>query len=74
MTALVVGPGEGQRRYTARGSVMYFKALAELDGGDFSLMERTLAGAGRRRIGTPTAPRRTSCWTGWSRSRLRARS
>ncbi len=35
MTAQVVGPGEGQRRYTARGSVMYFKALAEQDGGDF---------------------------------------
>jgi hypothetical protein len=35
MTAQVVRPGEGQRRYTARGSVMYFKALAEQDGGDF---------------------------------------
>ena len=48
MTAQVVGPGEGQRRYTARGSVMYFKALAEQDGGDFSLMERTLPAGGRR--------------------------
>lgn len=57
MTALVVGPGEGQRRYTARGSVMYFKALAELDGGDFSLMERTLPAGGRR----PPPHRHTNC-------------
>src|SRR6266542_6438228 len=33
MTARVLGRGEGQRRYTARGSVMFFKALAEQDGG-----------------------------------------
>jgi mannose-6-phosphate isomerase-like protein (cupin superfamily) len=40
--------GEGERRYTARGSVMLFKAVAEQDGGDFSLMERTLPPGGRR--------------------------
>jgi EmrB/QacA subfamily drug resistance transporter len=44
----VVQRGEGERRYTARGSVMLFKALAEQDGGDFSLMERTLPPGGRR--------------------------
>ena len=51
MNAGLIGPGEGQKRYTARGSVMFFKALAEQDDGDLSLMERTLpqAAAGRRR-------------------------
>ena len=44
----VLGPGEGHARYSARGSVMHFKALAELDGGDLSLMERTLPPGGRR--------------------------
>jgi mannose-6-phosphate isomerase-like protein (cupin superfamily) len=44
----VLGAGDGQRRYTARGSVMLFKAVAEQDGGDFSLMERTLPPGGRR--------------------------
>ena len=44
----VLGPGEGHARYSARGSVMYFKALAELDDGDLSLMERTLPPGGRR--------------------------
>jgi mannose-6-phosphate isomerase-like protein (cupin superfamily) len=53
----VVGPGEGERRYSARGSVMFFKALAEQDGGDFSLMERTLPPAGRR----PPPHRHTNC-------------
>ena len=48
MTARVLGRGEGEQRYTARGSVMFFKALAEQDGGDFSLMERTLPAGGRR--------------------------
>lgn len=47
MNAEVVGPGQG-KRYTARGSVMFFKALAEQDGGDFSLMERTLPVGGRK--------------------------
>ena len=57
MAARVVGPGAGERRYTARGSVMYFKALAEQDGGDFSLMERTLPVGGRR----PPPHRHTNC-------------
>ena len=53
----VLGPGEGGRRFTARGSVMLFKAVAEQDGGDFSLMERTLPPGGRR----PPPHRHTSC-------------
>ena len=48
MSAGLIGPGEGQKRYTARGSVMFFKALAEQDDGDLSLMERTLPPGGRR--------------------------
>jgi mannose-6-phosphate isomerase-like protein (cupin superfamily) len=36
---------------------MFFKALAEQDGGDFSLMERTLPPAGRR----PLPHRHTNC-------------
>ena len=46
--ARVLGRGEGAARYVARGSVMHFKALAEQDDGDFSLMERTLPPGGRR--------------------------
>jgi mannose-6-phosphate isomerase-like protein (cupin superfamily) len=57
MTGRVLGRGEGQQRYTARGSVMLFKALAEQDGGDFSLMERTLPPGGRR----PPPHRHTNC-------------
>ena len=53
----VIGPGEGQAKFTARGSVMYFKALAEQDNGDLSLMERTLPPGGRR----PPAHRHTNC-------------
>jgi mannose-6-phosphate isomerase-like protein (cupin superfamily) len=53
----VIGRGAGQRRYEARGSVMLFKALAEQDGGDFSLMERTLPPGGRR----PPPHRHTNC-------------
>jgi mannose-6-phosphate isomerase-like protein (cupin superfamily) len=53
----VMGPGEGHAQYTARGSVMYFKALAELDDGDLSLMERTLPPGGRR----PPPHRHTNC-------------
>jgi mannose-6-phosphate isomerase-like protein (cupin superfamily) len=52
-----VGRGEGEKRYTARGSVMFFKALADQDGGDFSLMERTLPPGGRR----PPPHRHTDC-------------
>src|SRR5258707_1584434 len=57
MNSGVVGRGEGQRRYTARGSVMLFKAVAEQDGGDFSIMERTLPPGGRR----PPPHRHTNC-------------
>jgi mannose-6-phosphate isomerase-like protein (cupin superfamily) len=53
----VVGRGEGHQRYSARGSVMHFKALAEQNGGDFSLMERTLPPHGRR----PPSHRHTNC-------------
>jgi mannose-6-phosphate isomerase-like protein (cupin superfamily) len=53
----VVGRGEGQETYSARGSAMYFKAVAEQDGGDFSLMERTLPAGGRR----PPPHRHTNC-------------
>jgi len=49
--------GEGERRYTARGSVMFFKAVAEQDGGDLSIMERTLPPRGRR----PPPHRHTNC-------------
>jgi mannose-6-phosphate isomerase-like protein (cupin superfamily) len=57
MSAGLIGPGEGQRRHTARGSVMFFKALAEQDDGDLSLMERTLPPGGRR----PPPHRHTNC-------------
>lgn len=53
----VLGRGEGLKRYSARGSVMLFKALAEQDDGDLSLMERTLPPAGRR----PPPHRHTNC-------------
>ena len=55
--AEVLGPGEGHARFTARGSVMFFKALAGLDDGDLSLMERTLPPGGRR----PPPHRHTNC-------------
>jgi len=54
---MILGPGEGWKRYTARGSVMFFKALAEQDDGDLSLMERTLPPRGRR----PAQHRPTNC-------------
>ena len=57
MNGAALGRGEGQARYAARGSVMFFKALAEQDGGDFSLMERTLPPGGRR----PPPHRHTNC-------------
>jgi mannose-6-phosphate isomerase-like protein (cupin superfamily) len=57
VTTRVLGRGEAERRYTARGSVMMFKALAEQDGGDLSLMERTLPPGGRR----PPPHRHTNC-------------
>jgi mannose-6-phosphate isomerase-like protein (cupin superfamily) len=43
--------------YTARGSVMAFKAIAAQTGGDFSLMERTLPPGGRR----PLPHRHVTC-------------
>ncbi len=57
MSTGVVGRGVGHRRYTARGSVMFFKALAEQDAGDLSVMERTLPPGGRR----PPPHRHTNC-------------
>ncbi len=57
MTIRPLGPGEAVRTYSARGSVMMFKALAELDDGDLSLMERTLPPGGRR----PPQHRHTNC-------------
>ena len=43
---LVLGPGEGVR-YEARGSEMFFKALASNTSGRLSLMDRTLPPGGR---------------------------
>jgi mannose-6-phosphate isomerase-like protein (cupin superfamily) len=57
MIVSVVGRGEGEKQFSARGSVMFFKALAEQNGGDFSLMERTLPPGGRR----PPPHRHTNC-------------
>ena len=57
MSVRVLTAGEGHARYTARGSVMVFKALAALDDGDFSLMERTLPPGGRR----PPPHRHVNC-------------
>jgi mannose-6-phosphate isomerase-like protein (cupin superfamily) len=57
VTNRVLRRGEGEKCYTARGSVMFFKALAEQDGGDFSLMERTLPPGGRR----PPPHRHANC-------------
>jgi mannose-6-phosphate isomerase-like protein (cupin superfamily) len=57
VTTRVLRRGEAERRYTARGSMMMFKALAEQDGGDFSLMERTLPAGGRQ----PPPHRHTNC-------------
>jgi mannose-6-phosphate isomerase-like protein (cupin superfamily) len=57
VTTRVLGRGEAEQRYAARGSVMFFKALADQDGGDFSLMERTLPPGGRR----PPPHRHTNC-------------
>ncbi len=42
----VFGPGEGEH-HEARGSHMYFKAIAQTTGGRFSLMERSLPPGGR---------------------------
>jgi mannose-6-phosphate isomerase-like protein (cupin superfamily) len=53
----VLGRGEGARHYSARGSEMFFKAIAEQDDGDISMMERTLPPGGRR----PLAHRHANC-------------
>jgi mannose-6-phosphate isomerase-like protein (cupin superfamily) len=57
MSSRALGAGEGSARYTARGSVMLFKAMATQTDGDLSLMERTLPVGGRR----PPAHRHTNC-------------
>jgi mannose-6-phosphate isomerase-like protein (cupin superfamily) len=57
MVTRVMGRGEAEQQYTARGSMMFFKAVAAQDGGDFSLMERTLPPGGRR----PPPHRHTNC-------------
>jgi mannose-6-phosphate isomerase-like protein (cupin superfamily) len=57
MTSGALGRGEGNATYSARGSVMFFKALAEQNGGDFSLMERILPPKGRQ----PQPHRHTNC-------------
>lgn len=61
MITRVLRRGEGMRRYSARGSVMLFKALAEHDDGDFSLMERTLPPGARR----PPPHRHGNCSEGY---------
>ncbi|GAA0928985.1 hypothetical protein GCM10009554_11020 [Kribbella koreensis] len=53
----MLGPGESEQEYAARGSRMFFKALAGQDDGDLSLMERTLPVGGRR----PPPHRHTNC-------------
>jgi mannose-6-phosphate isomerase-like protein (cupin superfamily) len=55
--AEVLGRGQGRARYSARGSEMFFKAMAAQDDGDLSLMERTLPPGGRR----PPVHRHTNC-------------
>ncbi len=52
----IVSPGAGQV-FTARGSVLAFKAVAAQTGGDFSLMERTLPPGGRQ----PPPHRHVNC-------------
>jgi mannose-6-phosphate isomerase-like protein (cupin superfamily) len=53
----VLGRGESVQHYSARGSAMFFKAVAAQDDSDLSLMERTLPTSGRR----PPAHRHTNC-------------
>lgn len=53
----ILEPGAAVRTYSARGSDMFFKAIAERDDGDLSLMERTLPARGRR----PPAHRHSNC-------------
>ncbi len=57
MSSRALRRGEGEKQYTARGSLMLFKALADQDDGDLSVMERTLPPGGRR----PPPHRHTNC-------------
>jgi mannose-6-phosphate isomerase-like protein (cupin superfamily) len=57
VSSRILRRGEAHKQYTARGSVMFFKALADQDDGDLSVMERTLPPAGRR----PPPHRHTNC-------------
>ncbi len=57
MEVRVLGAGESYKTYSARANTMHFKALASLDDGDFSLMERTLPPGGRQ----PPPHRHTNC-------------
>src|SRR5579875_66947 len=57
---MVVSAGKG-KIFTARGSVMAFKAVAGQTNGDFSLMERTLPPGGRR----PPPHRHVNCSEGF---------
>ena len=52
----IVPSGQG-RRFTARGNVMAFKAVAAQTDGDFSLMERTVPAGAR----TPPPHRHVNC-------------
>lgn len=57
---LVLGPGEGRRR-EARGSEMFFKAVAANTNGRYSLMERTVPPGGRM----PPSHRHVDCEEGF---------
>lgn len=53
----VLMSGRALRTYSARGSDMFFEAIAERDDGDLSIMERILPPSGRR----PPAHRHSNC-------------
>ena len=57
MTSKEIIPGGKGKIFTARGSVMAFKAIAADTDNDFSLMERTLPPRGRR----PLPHRHATC-------------
>jgi mannose-6-phosphate isomerase-like protein (cupin superfamily) len=57
MGARVFGSGEGAKEYSARGSSTFFRAIGELDDGDFSPIERSLPRGSRR----PPEHRHTNC-------------
>jgi hypothetical protein len=61
----VIPAGKGSKIFSARGSVMAFKAIADQTSGDFSLMDarcRRMA-ADRCRTVTSPPPRPSSSWT-----------